>query len=281
MRAHLRKVGAVVSAAADTAPAPPKPSAGVTSEQPPPFDWRALDLLIAVPVTVGAGIDPRCVGSLFSLQRALWARGARTSFTFARGYGVCVARDLIARVFLESGATHLLQVDADTEVAPEAVIRMLEQRVDVIGLPVRIKRDGELYNVGMLGDGSLVLEGQRFRVKAVGTAVFLTTRSAIERVGAISRRYKWGPNRAEVVGVFEEIVVDGEKFLDDTAFAIRAHQVGLDIWALFNGRSVHHGEGLGLVGDFGAVVTANLTPEQQLAVKAQELRVSVEAGPRP
>ena len=60
------------------------------------------------------------------------------------------ARNYLTSVFLTTDFTHLLFVDSDVEFEPEAVLRMLVARKDIICAPYRVKSmevDKKIYTV--------------------------------------------------------------------------------------------------------------------------------------
>ena len=60
------------------------------------------------------------------------------------------ARNYLTSVFLDSDFTHLLFIDSDVEFEPEAVLRMLVAKKDVICTPYRVKSmdvDKKIYTV--------------------------------------------------------------------------------------------------------------------------------------
>ena len=186
------------------------------------------------------------------------------TYGYARSYGTAEARNLIAHGFraMPTRPTHLLQLDSDIEFPSELVVRMLQRNVDIIGAPCRLKLpDREGYAVELM-NGSLTVERGAFKAKAVGTAVLLTTRAAIERVAAISEKYEFGEHQ-DVAGIFDDLLVEGHRLKDDFAFCHRARSVGLDVWGMFDAKTVHHGPGPGWRGDFRAAVTREAAAKQR------------------
>lgn len=205
-------------------------------------DWKAIRLLVGVPCA--SRVEPATVHTLCTLLSALNTRGTPVSLSIQRGFLTSDARNLLVEQVLgvpaDVGATHLLQIDSDMSFEPDVVIRMLERQVDVIGAPVRMKlQDALRYNVRFL-PGPPAIERGALRVWGIGTALHLVTRRALERVAAVSPKYKFAEG-APITGVFDAHVDEtGLRHLDDMAFAHRARSAGLDVWALLNAKTVHH-----------------------------------------
>lgn len=280
MRSHLLRV----------ATGEPAPAAPAERAAPPAFDWSKVHLRIGVP-TLRGGIEPACVESLMLLVAELSARGRRGSFQSIQHYGVCEARNLLVRQFLQGTSSHLLQVDADVSFPPELVIRMLELDVEIVGAPVRMKTlEGERYNVQLLDGDRIEEQRGAFRVKGIGAGLLLTKRSAIERVAAACKPYSLGSEK-DLLGVFDPIDVDGRRFLDDYGFCARALALGMDVHAIFESRTCHHGSGVdgGWPGDFGAWVRRTATqtspgavlPPEQASALIRELEAIAAKGDAP
>lgn len=82
-------------------------------------------VLIAVPTF--EGVRTECFEALWTLERP-----CECDLRFVRGYGAAKARNDIARAAIDGGYTHVLMVDSDVVVAPDALALMLEGDADVV-----------------------------------------------------------------------------------------------------------------------------------------------------
>jgi len=87
-----------------------------------------------------------CV-SLLDTFSALGGSGIECKFKSVKTSLVTHGRNLLTCGFLASGFDYMLFVDADVEFKPEAVMRMLVPKKDIICTPYRVKEDGMKYAV--------------------------------------------------------------------------------------------------------------------------------------
>jgi hypothetical protein len=87
-----------------------------------------------------------CV-SLLDTFSALGGSGIECKFKSVKSSLVTHGRNLLTCGFLNSGFDYMLFVDADVEFKPEAVMRMLVPKKDIICTPYRVKEDGMKYAV--------------------------------------------------------------------------------------------------------------------------------------
>ena len=87
-----------------------------------------------------------CV-SLLDTFSALGGSGVECKFKSVKSSLVTHGRNLLTAGFLNSGIDYMLFVDADVEFKPEAVMRMLVPKKDVIVTPYRVKEEGMKYAV--------------------------------------------------------------------------------------------------------------------------------------
>ena len=87
-----------------------------------------------------------CV-SLLDTFSALGGSGIECKFKSVKTSLVTHGRNLLTCGFLNSGFDYMLFVDADVEFKPEAVMRMLVPKKDIVCTPYRVKEDGMKYAV--------------------------------------------------------------------------------------------------------------------------------------
>ena len=85
--------------------------------------------------------------SLLDTFSALGGSGIECKFKSVKTSLVTHGRNLLTCGFLDSGFDYMLFVDADVEFRPEAVMRMLVPKKDIVITPYRVKEDGMKYAV--------------------------------------------------------------------------------------------------------------------------------------
>ena len=87
-----------------------------------------------------------CVALLDTFS-ALGGSGVECKFKSVKSSLVTHGRNLLTAGFLNSGFDYMLFVDADVEFEPEAIMRMLVPKKDIIVTPYRVKEDKMKYAV--------------------------------------------------------------------------------------------------------------------------------------
>ena len=82
--------------------------------------------------------------SLIDMFSALGGSGVECKFKSVKSSLVTHGRNLLTAGFLNSGFEYMLFVDADVEFKPEAVMRMLVPKKDIICTPYRVKNEPEI-----------------------------------------------------------------------------------------------------------------------------------------
>ena len=85
--------------------------------------------------------------SLLDTFSALGGSGIECKFKSVKTSLVTHGRNLLTCGFLDSDFDYMLFVDADVEFKPEAVMRMLVPKKDIVCTPYRVKEDGMKYAV--------------------------------------------------------------------------------------------------------------------------------------
>ena len=124
--------------------------------------------------------------------------------------------------------THLLFIDGDIEVSPVDIVRLLSHNKHAIGAAVPMKgmtADGQLiYNV----NEPVLVEGNLYTVKHVGTAVFMLSRFAVEQLCENSPRYM--DNGVYQHDVFRVGVVDGAYLSEDYFVCNELQKLGFAVY---------------------------------------------------
>lgn len=175
-----------------------------------------------------------------------------TESLISRGRNTLVAK------FLMSDSTHLLFIDADLIFNPVAVLKMLNENVELIGCPYPKKKynwlkvakyGGDFKNIGetqtkftdinynVLG-GEMITKGSVIPAKDIPTGFMLIRRSVFATLMANypERNYKNNiaglhPNMADkFYDFFGTGIVDGYYLSEDYYFCYLCREVGIDLW---------------------------------------------------
>ena len=84
-----------------------------------------------------------CV-SLIDMFSTLGKHGVECKFKSVKTSLVTHGRNLLTAGFLDSGFDYMLFIDADVEFKPEAIMRMLVPKKDIICTPYRVKNEPEM-----------------------------------------------------------------------------------------------------------------------------------------
>lgn len=205
-------------------------------------------VLIATPA-YGGMVHADFVQSMLRLKMdgvdfALATIGNESLITRARN-------SLLAFFHEQTHFTHILFWDADVGLDTAALRAMLATGKDVIGLPVALKgrnsQGDRIFNLGhLIGE-----EGPLWKVKHVGTAVFMLSRKAVSALvedaleeGRVYRRSSnldGQPGPEIQYDVFQVGVKDGTYLSEDYWVCHRLRKLSFDIFVLPEASTTHHG----------------------------------------
>ncbi|MFN3864169.1 MAG: hypothetical protein ACK4RT_07800 [Erythrobacter sp.] len=234
---------------------------------PPPAPVR---LMVATPLYGGAEAD--YLRGVIGLTGLAGQRGIAVSFAFlSNNASINSARNMLAGIFLQSDATHLMFLDADIGFVPEQVLDLLamvesDARLTVIGAPcpkrkvnwrlvaaaavkglaegnpAELERYSGLFALEALDPAAGVRLDQPLELKRIGTGLMLIRRDVIETLCARhpELRYPVDPqDRSEnrlgdyLHALFQPMfdAETGHLLSDDYAFCHRARDAGFRVWA--------------------------------------------------
>jgi glycosyltransferase involved in cell wall biosynthesis len=166
---------------------------------------------------------------------------------------VSKARNTLTALFLRSKYDYLLFVDADVEFEPEAVIRMLVTKKDIILTPYRVKfpHDPNLtkYSISFPDDNKVpILPGDLVEISEGPAGLMLTHRKVFEFLmdSCPSLKIKH-PHKKEsdpYLYNFWDTTFDIDQGLwrgEDISFCRLARDYGFKIYANIKSRITHHG----------------------------------------
>jgi len=211
-----------------------------------------------------------CV-SLIDMFSTLGKHGIECKFKTMRTCYIPHARNMLTCAFLHSNYDYLLFVDADVEFNPEAVLRMLVPKMDIICTPYRVKNKPEVaeYTVSFPDpEGIKILPWDLVEISEGPAGLMLIHRRVFEKLMEKYPEMKCNfPDEARAkfnreIGTevdaaakylwnfwgtpFEDGIYKGE----DIAFCNLCTKAGLKIYANLDSGTTHHGS-YGWKGRFG------------------------------
>lgn len=203
------------------------------------IEWKNVSLFVGIPSMRGVQLE--VLSSMLVLAAVASQRGVAMHFTGAKMPRTSAARGHIAYNFLQSGCTHLLFIDDDVQFDPASVLTMIERDVPVIGVAYRTKtQDPRLqeYDGGVGANFDEEPIGGTIRVQNLGSGFLLIKRHVIEQLAAAHPAYQWRPG-INCLGMFNEIVHQGQFQMEDTSFCIRWRALGGELHLLLDAPTVH------------------------------------------
>lgn len=128
------------------------------------------------------------------------------------------------------GADDLIFMDCDQSVDVDAIFRLLDHPVDVVGVPVRMKTDQERYNIRpeqvLLHDWDESLG--LLRVDNIGTGLLRLSRKAMQVLWDASPQYNDGGDIRRMICDLQ--IVDGGIISEDIQICTKLRDAGLPIY---------------------------------------------------
>ena len=161
------------------------------------------------------------------------------------------ARNYLTSVFLTSDYTHLLFIDSDVEFEPEAVVRMLVAKKDVVCTPSRVKSkdiNKKIYTVEIKKETRMEA-GELIEVTGGPTGLMLIDREVFKK---IIKNYpelkiknsvlpKPGKDHDYYYNFFDFKFEDGYSVGEDLSFCQLAKKAGFKIYGNTESSTRHHG----------------------------------------
>ena len=209
--------------------------------------------------------------SLLDTFSALGGSGIECKFKSVRTSLVTHGRNLLTAGFLNSGFDYMLFVDADVEFKPEAVMRMMVPKKDIVCTPYRVKENGMKYAVKFKDSTNIKIEPfDIVEIEEGPAGLMLIQRKVFERLMDKHPELKIRfdkPTRDkmnEEIGAVEDAIdrymynfwdttfhLDtGEWKGEDLSFCALAREAGFKIYANLDSGTTHHGS-YGWKGRFG------------------------------
>jgi len=161
------------------------------------------------------------------------------------------ARNYLTSVFLTSDYTHLLFIDSDVEFEPEAVVRMLVAKKDVVCTPYRVKSkdiNKKIYTVEIKKETRMEA-GELIEVTGGPTGLMLIDREVFKKIIEKFPELKIknpvfpqpGPDHKYYYNFFDFKFEDGYSVGEDVSFCQLVQKAGLKLYANTASFTKHHG----------------------------------------
>jgi hypothetical protein len=250
---------------------PTGPAFAARTVEPAAADPTRVNLVIATPC-FGGQVSALYATSLFKLQKFVRQyRGFNIKILLKDGDALITrARaSLISQFLDDSGATHLLFIDADIGFEPNQVLRLIECGADMCAAIYPVKRfnwdrikstiegarpnpaAAALHYVFEVDDANAVIESAGFvRVRYAGTGFLMIRRAALERMCERYPQLQYKRDHSldaaseskNRFALFECMIAgDGTYLSEDFAFCKRWTDIGGEIWADLDSRLNHVG----------------------------------------
>ena len=189
--------------------------------------------------------------SLIKLVQQLGKSGIQVSINTMKSPLIHQARNYLTSVFLTTDFTHLLFVDSDVEFEPEAVLRMLVAKKDVICTPYRVKSldvNQKMYTVELKKDAPLE-PGDLIEITAGPTGIMLIHRDVFKKIIENFPELKIknsvfpqpGPDHEYYYNFFEFTFNEGYAAGEDVSFCRLVEKLGFKLYANTASFTKHHG----------------------------------------
>ena len=189
--------------------------------------------------------------SVIKLVQQLAKSGVAVGINTIKSPLIHQARNYLTSVFLTTEYTHLLFIDSDVEFEPEAVIRMLIAKKDVICTPYRVKSmdvDKKIYTVE-IKEARRMEAGDIMEISAGPTGIMLIHRDVfkkiIEKFPDLKIKNsvfpKPGPDHKYYYNFFDFKFEDGYSSGEDVSFCKLVEKVGFKLYANTASFTKHHG----------------------------------------
>ena len=232
-----------------------------------------------------------CV-SLLDTFSALGKHGIECKFKSVKTSLVTHGRNLLTAGFLNSGLDHMLFVDTDVEFKPEAIMRMLVTKKDIICTPYRVKNEPEKleYAVKFKDAKDIkILPWDIVEIEEGPAGLMLIHRRVFERLMRERPELKIKfdkPTRKkmnEEIGAADDAIdkymynfwdttfclEDGEWKGEDLSFCNLATDAGFKVYANLDSETTHHGS-WGWKGRFGDSLVKSVSPDNYAKKKANK-----------
>ena len=210
--------------------------------------WRVF---IAMPCYDSVKINTML--SIFQLIQHMGTSKVEVGINTMKSPLIHQARNYLTSVFLTTEYTHLLFIDSDVEFQPEAVIRMIVAKKNIVCTPYRVKSEAtatHIYPVEFKNRKDImVLAGGLVELEAGPTGLMLIDRKAFKKIIKNNPKLKIKNQAVPSPGASQEFYysffnfgfIDGYTLGEDVSFCRLARANDFKIYANIESSTVHHG----------------------------------------
>jgi hypothetical protein len=189
--------------------------------------------------------------SIIKLIQQLAKSGVAVGIQTMKSPLIHQARNYLSSVFLDSDFTHLLFIDSDVEFEPEAILRMLVAKKDIICTPYRVKSmdvEKKIYTVEI--KKAIRMEaGEIIEITAGPTGIMLIHRDVFKKIIEKFPELKIknsvfpqpGPDHKYYYNFFDFTFKDGYAAGEDVSFCKLVQKLGFKLYANTASFTKHHG----------------------------------------
>ena len=191
--------------------------------------------------------------SIFKLIQQLGKSGIEVGIHTMKSPLIHQARNYLTSVFLTTQYQYMLFVDSDVEFEPEAVVRMIVAKKNIVCTPYRVKSQEvqkEIYTVEFKNPKNiLVLAGGLVEIEAGPTGLMLIDRKVFEKIIKNHPDLKIKNKAVPAPGASHEFYynffdfgfIDGYAMGEDVSFCKLARSNDFKIYANIESPTGHHG----------------------------------------
>ena len=191
--------------------------------------------------------------SVIKLVQQLGKSGIEVGIHTMKSPLIHQARNYLTSVFLTTQYQYMLFIDSDVEFEPEAVVRMMVAKKNIVCTPYRVKSreiDKEIYTVEFKNPKNiLVLAGGLVEIEAGPTGLMLIDRKVFEKIiknhPDLKIKNKATPNADKshefYYNFFDFGFIDGYAMGEDVSFCKLARSNDFKIYANIESSTGHHG----------------------------------------
>ena len=191
--------------------------------------------------------------SVVNLVQQLARSGIQTGINTMKSPLIHQARNYLTSVFLTTQYQYMLFIDSDVEFEPEAVLKMLVAKKEIICTPYRVKAEElarPIYTVEFKDPKNVpILPGGLVEIEAGPTGLMLIDRKVFEKIIKNHQDLKIFNKAAPDAGESHEFYYnffdfsfnDGFTMGEDVSFCRLARGNGFKIYANIESSTTHHG----------------------------------------
>jgi glycosyltransferase involved in cell wall biosynthesis len=183
--------------------------------------------------------------SLFHLGQQLSSNQIGSMLMFAKSPYVGKCRNMLVSAFLKTQGEYLLFIDADVGFTPDAVIKMIEAKKQVICTLYRVKKQSLKIEYPLVLDNKdllLVDDKDNMKIKVGPTGLMLIHRNVFESIIQHHPELKIkNEDDPFMYDFFNTVFKDGHWYGEDVSFCHIINKLGIEMYANIGSETTHYG----------------------------------------